>query len=85
MQSNGRNQRPRFENYHSKKVAVRRAVIRELVRAMKSYEIVRQLWGGLLWVDGGGGGIDFEIEEPLAWDVAAVQLSGDKFPEFRGC
>ena len=85
MQSNGRNQRPRFENYHSKKVAVRRAVIRELVRAMKSYEIVRQLWGGLFGMDGGGGGIDFEIEEPLAWDVAAVQLSGDKFPEFRGC
>jgi hypothetical protein len=24
----------------------------------------------LLGVDGGGGGIDFEIEEPSAWDVA---------------
>ena len=84
MQSNGRNQRPRFENYPLK-VAIRRAVIRELVRAMKSYEIVRQLWGGLLWVDGGGGGIDLEVEEPLDWDIATAHFRGGNFPEFRGC
>ena len=43
------------------------------------------LWGGLLGVDGGGGGIDFEIEEPLAGYVAAVDFGGRKFPEFCGC
>lgn len=33
---------------------------------------------------GGGGGIDFEVEEPGAWHVAAVDFGGGKFPEFRG-
>ena len=35
-------------------------------------------------MDGGGGGIDFEVEEPLAWDVAAVDFGRSKFPELGG-
>lgn len=42
------------------------------------------LGGGLLWVDGGGGGIDLEVEEPFAGHVATVHFRGSEFPELGG-
>jgi hypothetical protein len=35
-------------------------------------------------VDVGGGGVDFEMEEPVARDVAAVEFRGSEFPELGG-
>src|ERR1700732_4474381 len=66
-------------------VPVHRALI--LRRRNLSHIQLREafrLWSGLLRVDGGGGGLDLEVQEPLAWHIAAVHLCGNKFPELGG-
>ena len=42
---------------------------------------LRSGFGG---VDGGGGGVDFETEEPVAGDVATVEFCWGEFPELGG-
>src|SRR5580704_6318660 len=49
-----------------------------------SSEIAVVLRSCFLWIDIDGGGVDFEMEEPVAGDVAAVEFGGGKFPELGG-
>ena len=35
-------------------------------------------------MDSDDGRIDFEAEQPFAWDVTAIAFCGSEFPELRG-
>ena len=54
-----------------------------LVTAISS-EIAVVLRSCFLWIDIDGGGVDLEMEEPFAGDVAAVKFGGGEFPELSG-
>jgi hypothetical protein len=86
MQSNGGNLNARFENRGAKEAHTNGTLFGNwtaLVTAISS-EIAVVLRSCFLRVDGDGGGVDFEMEEPVAGDVAAVEFGGGKFPELGG-